>query len=822
MLIPLFLLLLIPTGLAQISISDNDCLDKCEDSILYKKGTWDEKLRQCVYAIEEPCKYGCENDPKISTVPVCKKYPDKPPENATDYEKTIWEMTKDIYDQNKYRIDITVHGTEYSSQQDGLVYLQLLNEDYSPVNDSVCRVSIYFPDGLTKWKNEQDMTYSGEGLYFYGFTTPNTAGVYMVSAYCITPEPNSTIFSASHDFEDNDEAGGDGDWITDWYEEGSVTMPTNNAYEGTRALRLRGGSGQPYTDRSMNTTSDVDRVTVSFWAKAVGLEADDDYYFIFSDSGEVNSSVEEHWTDGDDDNVYRFYTYTFLASDGWNFDDEVWVAFDGDSIDNTGDRLHIDNLNITAQQDSYNVSEYQFIRGSGEIHISNGGLSEGQFVAFWMDVDAGDEFSGLAYGNYSVTSLTYDTRDVDIDINGFDYFYCSDILNFTFWNTSIGDWQEITDYSCSRNSALDLDTLSFTHELSKDEILNLQFTLRNKYWRLMHEYYWVSNGSMSFIDTMCDYYFAVEGLVMDDIPLNESHSNGYYNDTVESWCTHANDAYYYLEQKYNASINMNMSKDNFPANTANFNLFKSNIVEVRRDLYPKFDQYVNPLINFFLSSALYNNEEVDAVTGLPLFDTFGNKSTINIIRRELNQVNTTVNDISLDVDNIRDFQLNELSNNMTEVLIYLDYINSTANRTWTHINIVGNLTDDVYDLVYNLTIGNVSVQADVNWSEGELVLYNITSPVQALTEVVRFQAQDVQVVTTTDTCDDANTLNHHVNTTNCIGDNCFVTEFDSKQTCLYGCTNNMCRPPPYISILVGILIAAVISSLVYWAWRRSG
>jgi hypothetical protein len=149
-----------------------------------------------------------------------------------------------------------------------------------------------------------------------------------------------------------------------------------------------------------------------------------------------------------------------------------------------------------------------------------------------------------------------------------------------------------------------------------------------------------------------------------------------------------------------------------------------------------------------------------------------------------------------------------LTDNQAEILQEILGVNATAT--------------DIYNLLYGLSIGNVSVSANVNWTEGELVLYNASSQVQGLAEVLRYQAQNVQIVTTTDTCSDPNTLNHHVNTTNCIAEHCYTSEFDSKETCLYGCKNNICVPPPWMSIGIGLIIALIISVTVYWIWRRSG
>jgi len=80
---------------------------------------------------------------------------------------------------------VKVFGTEYSPQDEGRVFLQLLDENFKPINNALCLISIYYPD-KTEWFRNVSMFYlpGSDGLYYFDFIAPAIEGVYMVSAKC--------------------------------------------------------------------------------------------------------------------------------------------------------------------------------------------------------------------------------------------------------------------------------------------------------------------------------------------------------------------------------------------------------------------------------------------------------------------------------------------------------------------------------------------------------------------------------------------------------------------------------------------------------------
>jgi len=229
----LVLMLLSAPAFAQVSIDGEECRDKCVDSVVYQRGTWDAKLKQCVYAIEEPCKYGCEESQHLNpdNVPVCKKYPDKPPENSTEYDKTLWEMTNELWNVNEKKATMSIHGTEYQAgDANGTMFLQLVENMMLPKNDASCVIDVYYPD-KTYYLNGATMTYlnNSDGLYYKDIAIPNQLGVYMASAKCIYG-----IVYGQPEYVDNDIFVEGKEWNNDY----TYTWSESTSYWKTREVDL--------------------------------------------------------------------------------------------------------------------------------------------------------------------------------------------------------------------------------------------------------------------------------------------------------------------------------------------------------------------------------------------------------------------------------------------------------------------------------------------------------------------------------------------------------------------------------------------------------
>jgi len=76
--------------------------------------------------------------------------------------------------------------TEYSPNSNGRVFIQVLDNYFSPVDNAVCYINVYYPNGSYFARN-QTMLHFENGLYYYDFIAPKTEGVYMVTVSCVYP-----------------------------------------------------------------------------------------------------------------------------------------------------------------------------------------------------------------------------------------------------------------------------------------------------------------------------------------------------------------------------------------------------------------------------------------------------------------------------------------------------------------------------------------------------------------------------------------------------------------------------------------------------------
>jgi hypothetical protein len=103
-------------------------------------------------------------------------------------------------------IQLIVHGTEYFENDDGTTFLQLVLENGTSVNDALCEVTIFYPDGKSVvhpvWIENAEMmllniTGSPHGIYYYDFVTPSLSGLYMIDAVCYYNSSVVQYYSAS-------------------------------------------------------------------------------------------------------------------------------------------------------------------------------------------------------------------------------------------------------------------------------------------------------------------------------------------------------------------------------------------------------------------------------------------------------------------------------------------------------------------------------------------------------------------------------------------------------------------------------------------------
>jgi len=93
---------------------------------------------------------------------------------------------------------MSVFGTEYSTGENGTVFLQLLDGFGNVVNDGSCHLSIFYPD-KSLWYDDVTMDFASNGLYYEDFVTPDIYGIYMTSVYCMYDDFGARFDAPSSD-----------------------------------------------------------------------------------------------------------------------------------------------------------------------------------------------------------------------------------------------------------------------------------------------------------------------------------------------------------------------------------------------------------------------------------------------------------------------------------------------------------------------------------------------------------------------------------------------------------------------------------------------
>ena len=267
--------------------------------------------------------------------------------------------------------DMKVWGTEYAVGENGKVWLQLLDGDRHPVENSTCLLTVWFPNS-TMMLNQTPMTYLDEGIHYRNFLVPDYTGVYPQTAVCSVPELVANFSDTNYttlawdDLEIGDGKGGTG-WISGWGFDSNTycSVSSINNPIGSYHIRCTGVDGNAFR---VSYPSVSGRANISFWAKFEGLESGDTYYAeYYNETGDIWIELDS-WSDGDDDDTYRYYEY----GDVYGCESGLLFRFRADS--GSGDYAYFDNITISEPEFlgyyEVNGTEYQYVFGSGEIHVS--------------------------------------------------------------------------------------------------------------------------------------------------------------------------------------------------------------------------------------------------------------------------------------------------------------------------------------------------------------------------------------------------------------------------------------------------------------------
>jgi hypothetical protein len=140
----------------------------------------------------------------------------------------VWQLYKFLY---MPRIVFGAKGfTEYSPGSPGKVFIQVLDNFFTPVNNAICKLTVYYPD-TTKFVDNVTMLPFENGLYYWDFVAPYVEGVYMTTISCTYPSDLIVLTPSDTKF---------------WYKDGStysgssltVTIPIPSGVSGNADLLI--------------------------------------------------------------------------------------------------------------------------------------------------------------------------------------------------------------------------------------------------------------------------------------------------------------------------------------------------------------------------------------------------------------------------------------------------------------------------------------------------------------------------------------------------------------------------------------------------------
>jgi len=285
------------------------------------------------------------------------------------------------------------------------------------------------------------LPYIEDGIFDYDFTVPSIKGVYPISAYCTLP---SVLNQSSHD---DFACGGFGcnpsEWVADWNTFGSVDIIDFESPRDTYHMRF--SSADSTAERTFDNINSCDNGYLNFYLKGKSFGGSSSCTVQYYDGASYNNILSI--VDGDDDDTYKFYSFEVCNTYGF-------TSTSGMKVTHTDSgKCYIDDIEFSSIAD-FNTTEYQFVRGSGEVHVSNNSK-----LLTNLTVTANVLGSVIANSTFDEIKFTGATEYLAGDDGR---------AMVQFMRTSGGSPQPISDGTCNisifyPNSSLFIDNQSMTY-----------------------------------------------------------------------------------------------------------------------------------------------------------------------------------------------------------------------------------------------------------------------------------------------------------------------------------------------------------------------
>lgn len=506
----------------------------------------------------------------------------------------------DLTYMNNPRGTVELSGTEYYENDDGTVFLQLMDSAGVAINNATCSLNIYYPNTVNTthpiFITNGMMLFLNNGIYYYDFTIPNLAGVYIVDAKC-------TYLMIGEQY----------------YPAYSALVPVRNVSVGVYTgdpIVLNDYSDWLYTQ--CDSSGGSPKVCDAFYEW--DIHVNDNYTLIYINylgentvAATINFSVW-NWSSSSWITLPNALTFKATASGVPSGVDE-YVSNQIPDLNNTAKvingtrkvrvrsyvsagstfKLFSNWLALIASSITGNVQE---LKGSGEVHVSSvvpnaessrffkittcGGYKDGRCGEFTDDDEF--DFTEGEIEEYINVSATSTKSDIDLQYYSPFGVDCTALYWIKKWNGTT--WNEFSDYSVYSRPA--------------DE--NCLITLRFDITAGQQYDFWIKMDN--FMKWEVDYSIAALNKVTESIDKYCLNRNFTYinpiteasimpNDTTTKFCYEFYDDVYWYSLYYNDSQSVTVAGE-----------YASYLQEIRfynRDLYNKYLLLVDVFANISTS-----------------------------------------------------------------------------------------------------------------------------------------------------------------------------------------------------------------------------
>jgi len=735
------------------------------------------------------------------------------------------------YMNNPKMENLLVSGTEYQTGESATIFLQLKDSQGTPINDGQCYLDVYYPSygNLSHpiLYNDIGMLYKNDsnGIYYFDMVIPNVTGVYMLGASC----------AYSYDV----------NWIYPLEE--TVKKPTRTVTTGTFSgdtLVLNSFEDNQFTScASVSKTCDA---YYDFNTTEISNITNLSIYFM-GETDKITTMTMMVWNWTSSSWITLPNTLTFAPTTTPTFPIGLGEMLTNNIVPsnhtinyttkNVRIRLYTTGANSINEWDNWlslkfltQEGQIQELKGSGELHVSDA-LSN-------LTVNINQTQLNSILGNLT------DIKNYLITINSTTYQ-----INQSLYSDYLSLLSAINSVNITANQtlyyAIALNGSVFNLSQSQNAYFQQAIALLNSINYTLNttlEYKLdMINGTVNQINqSQSAYYLSLLGAVGGvGATLNGSITQYlvYINGTTHNLSVNEFNHYLSLLEAINSV--------NYTANTTlenKLDYLNSTIIPLLYEInattnttlqlvaqinQTMLQDYLS-LYNFLASLNTTLEYELNLINGtvIQINDTVNNLNfTIDLsqVLAAISQVNSTVNQnqqylIGID-GSILNLNASEFQH-YNDLYVILKDINYTTNTTLEYkLDLINYTTWQTWMMIQNLTIGNVSVAANVNWTEGVQLIWNASGQSQIDYNLLSLSDKGIQLTTETLTCLSNTTLQHMLNITNCIQGTCQNYNQAMTEACSWGCANNQCIPAPQFQYMFAIGFALILIGVIYAGWR---